>query len=354
MAAAKVSFQESLRQYRLIMDEISRGVFHPLYLLTGEESYFIDAICNRLANSILSEEERTFNQIVLYGKDTDGATIASYCRQVPMMGRYEVIIVKEAQQLSSLDRLLSYVKSPVASTILVVCYKEKTMDKRLQIYKAFLEKGVILESVVARDYELSSTLRPFLVSLGINLSSEAEKILLEHIGTSLSRIVQEMEKIKLAVADEAHVVTPDDIEKYVGISKEYNNFELQKAVARRDVKLALRIMDNILSNTKGFAGLSIKSIYDMFRSIFSYNILMWQQSTSRRPAMRPDEMAKEMKIQPFLLREYAEYAKLWKNQTVFRVLGILREYESKTKGINSGQKDAQALMQEMLLKIFYA
>ena len=122
MASEKATFKESLAQYKAIMDEISRGVFHPAYLLMGEESYFIDAVCNRLSDSILREDERSFNQIVLYGKDSDGASVASYCRQLPMLGRYEVIIVKEAQQLSSVDPIASYLKSPLDSTILVFCY----------------------------------------------------------------------------------------------------------------------------------------------------------------------------------------------------------------------------------------
>lgn len=353
MAKSAIRFKDSEADFRRIAADIKARKFAPVYLLMGEEPYFIDVLCDLLAGSVLNEAERSFNQIVLYGRDSDGGTVASYCRQVPMMGNYEVIIVKEAQRLDKLELLASYTAKPQASTILVICHKEKSADKRQQLYKTCSANGVVFESVRPRDYEIKDWLGGFVRSKGLEIEPSSVELLVNHIGTDISKISNELSKLLVSLPEGERRITPAAIETYIGISKDFNNFELCKAVVTKDVQRALNIADHLSRNPKEYPLLlTIMALFSAFREIFMVNYLGWQ---ARRGVPFPSD-AQLMGILKsgniYMLRELKQNAARWQNSKVFAILGLLREYDAKSKGVDAGGQSDGELLRELLLKIF--
>lgn len=354
MAKGTIRFSDCEAEFRRLCAEIDAGRFAPVYLLMGEEPYFIDALCERIASTVLTEAERSFDQIVLYGRDSDGGTVASYCRQMPMAGNREVIIVKEAQRLDKLEKLASYTSAPLASTVLVICHKEKNADKRLQLYKSCKANGVVFESVRPRDYEIKGWLGGFVRAKGLEIAPSSVELLVSHIGTDISRIDNELTKLTVSLPAGTKRITDDDIQQYIGISKEFNNLELCKAVTERDVKRALEIADRLSQNPKEYPLLlTVSALFGSFREIFIVNYLTWQ-SRRRGAAFPPDsELLGMVKAgSPAMLQRLKAVAAKWDNRKVFGVLGLLREYDAKSKGVDSGGASDGELLRELLLKIF--
>ena len=354
MAKATAKFKDSEAEFRRLCADIEARRFSPIYLLMGEEPYFIDTLCDKLANGILNEAERSFNQIVLYGRDSDGGTVASYCRQIPMMGGYEVIIVKEAQHLSHPELLATYTANPMPSTILVICHKEKSADKRQALYKSCLANGTVFESVRPRDYEIKDWLGGFVRSKGLEIDPSSIELLVNHLGTDISRISNELEKLTVSLPQGQKRISPSDIETYIGISKEFNNFELCKAVAVKDVCRALTIADHLSRNPKEYPLLlTISTLFGQFRDMFIINYLRWQ--TKRKGTAFPDNMELMRMLKKsnvYAVGELKEQSARWENRRVFNILGLLREYDGKSKGIDAGAADEGELRRELLLKIF--
>ena len=354
MAKATAKFKDSEAEFRRLCADIEARRFSPIYLLMGEEPYFIDTLCDKLANGILNEAERSFNQIVLYGRDSDGGTVASYCRQIPMMGGYEVIIVKEAQHLSHPELLATYTANPMPSTILVICHKEKSADKRQALYKSCLANGTVFESVRPRDYEIKDWLGGFVRSKGLEIDPSCVELLVNHLGTDISRISNELEKLTVSLPQGQKRISPTDIETYIGISKEFNNFELCKAVAVKDVGRALTIADYLSRNPKEYPLLlTIMALFGTFREIFIINYLRWRERMQRVPFPSDAELLGILKTgNIYGLRDSKSYSTRWNNRKVFEILGLLREYDGKSKGIDTGGKSDAELLRELLLKIF--
>ena len=276
MAKSGVKFKDTVAEFERLRGEITRRKFAPVYLLMGEEAYFIDSLCDQLATSILNEAERTFNQIVVYGRDTDAGQVINLCRQMPMTGSYQVVIVKEAQQLRGLDKLSLYTSKPSPTTILVICYKEKSVDKRTQLYKSVLAQGAVLESVRPRDYEIAGWLTQFVASKGCTIDSKALAMLTDHLGTDIAKISNELDKLLIGLPEGTRRITDLHIEQNIGISKDYNNFELCKAVASKNMERALLIADHFAHNPKDNPLLvTILALFGQFREIFRINYLRW-------------------------------------------------------------------------------
>lgn len=321
----------------------------------GDEPYFIDQLSNKLAQNILSEAEKAFGQIVLYGKDSDAGAVINLCRQMPMMGGYQVVIVREAQQMRKLDQLSLYTASPLQSTILILCHKEKSMDKRWQLYKHCAEKGAVLESVRPRDYEFSGWLSEFVRSKGCNMDSKAASMLTDHIGADISKISGELDKLLTALPEGTKTITAEIIEQNIGISKDFNTFELTRALSERNLYKCLLIADHFARNPKDNPLLlTISSMFTHFQRIFLVNYYRWLATRARKPSPMPNdmEMARILKLpSPFFLREYQAAASLYPNNKVFAIIGLLREYDMKSKGINGGSADDGELLKELLLRI---
>ncbi len=356
--AKTAKFVDCVAEYSAIMSDISARRFQPIYLLSGDEGFFIDAICDALADGILSEAERAFNQVVVYGLDTEVGAVVNLCRQMPMMGAYQVVIVREAQQMSKLDALSHYTSSPQASTILVVCYKNKEqgkgVDKRTSFYKSCQKNGVVFESIRPRDYEVDSWLNSYVASCGLKITAKAMAMLKEHVGMDLSRMAQEVKKLSVSLPESERLVTDNHIEQYIGLSKEFNNFELNDAVLKQDVARTMRIADHFAHNPKSYPiTLTISLLFGLFQQLFLLNYLMWQQRRKGIPLPNDGELMSKIRVNNlFVLREIKSNIGRWDNRRVFGILGLLREYDAKSKGIDNGGLDGGELLKELLLKIF--
>lgn len=354
MAKSSVKFGDSVAAYERIAAEVAARRFAPIYLLMGEESYFIDRLAEQLAASILDEAARAFNQIVVYGRDSDAGQVVNLCRQLPMMGDRQVVIVREAQQLRQLEKLSFYTQKPSPTTVLVLCHKEKNADKRSAFYKGCAANGTVFESVVPRDYEIASWLQRFVEGRGLRIDRKALSMLTDHLGTSVSKIANELEKLTVSLPAGTQRIADADIEAHIGISKEFNNFELCKAVVQRDMGRALMIADHFGRNPKANPLLlTVSALFGQFRDLFTVNYLQWLTRCKGRPFPSDAELMKILrKPSVYVVGEIRQQAALWPNRKVFGVLGLLREYDARSKGLNGGGASDGELLRELLLKIF--
>ncbi len=355
MAKSTIKFKDSEAEFRAIAANIKAGKIAPIYLLMGEEAYFIDHLCDLLATTILTEAERSFNQITLYGKDSNAGTIVNFCRQMPMMGSKEVIIVKEAQQLTDAEKLSAYTSHPQPSTVLIICYKEKTVDKRSLLYKSSLAAGVVFESVRPRDYEIGDFLTAFVRAKGCSIEPKAVAMLTDYLGTDLKKIDNELQKLLVSMPQGSKEITCVDIEANIGISKDFNNYELCAAVAQGDMKRALTIADFLGRNPKNTLLLTVMALFGTFKEIFIYNYLTWLSKHKGQPMPPDTELYGLTGARNIVaLRNLKQNAPKWPNRNVFTILGLMREYDAKSKGMNTGAATEGELLQELLIKIFTA
>lgn len=355
MAKTTCRFRDTVAACDKLMRDIDAGRFAPVYLLMGEESYFIDRIAERIAATAIDEAARDFNQLTVYGKDSDAGQIINLCRQLPMMGTRQLIVVKEAQQLRSIDKLSLYTQQPVPTTLLVVCHKEKNVDKRSAFYKGCAAHGAVLESVRPRDYEIAAWLQQFIAQKGFSIDSKALSMLTEHLGTDIAKIENELRKLTVSLPEGTRRITDADIEANIGISKDFNNFELCKAVVERDMGRALLIADHFARNPKeNPLLLTITALFAQFKELFIVNYLGWLARYRGRPFPSDEELMRLLhKSSTYFIRDIKQNAANWNNRKVFAVLGLLREYDAKSKGLESGGMSDGELLRELLLKIFY-
>lgn len=354
MAKGALKFKDSVAEFERLNGEIAARRFAPVYLLMGEESYFIDALCERLAATILGEAERAFNQITVYGKDSDAGQVINLCRQMPMMGSWQVVILKEAQQLKGLDKLSLYTQKPSPTTILVICHKEKNADKRSAFYKGAVAHGTVFESVRPRDYEIAAWLQQFIAKKGFAIDAKALSMLTDHLGTDISKISNEIGKLVVSMPEGTRRITDADIEANIGISKDFNNFELCKAVATKDMARALTIAEHFARNPKDNPLLvTILALFGQFRDLFVVNYLRWQTRNRGVPFPPDTELMRILKkSNVYVIGEIKQLSAGWDNRKVFQILGLLREYDAKSKGLNAGGTPDGELLRELLLKIF--
>ena len=354
MAKSVLKFKDSVAAYEQLAGQIAARRFVPIYLLMGEESYFIDAIAEQIATTVLGEAERAFNQLTVYGKDSEAGQIINLCRQMPMMGSYQVVILKEAQQLRGLDKLSLYTQKPSPTTILVICHKEKNADRRSAFYKGCAANGAVLESVRPRDYEIASWLQRFIAGKGLAIDTKALSMLTDHLGTDISKISNELGKLVVSLPEGTKRITDADIEANIGISKDFNNFELCKAVTEQNLEQALRIADHFARNPKDNPLLvTILALFNQFREIFRINYLRWLSRHKGVPFPSDTELMGILRMNnAYALGELKQTSARWDNRRVFRILGLLREYDAKSKGMNAGGAPDGELLRELLLKIF--
>ena len=354
MAKSALKFKDSVAQYERIAAEVAARRVSGIYLLMGEESYFIDALSDQLAATILDEAARAFNQITVYGRDSEAGQVINLCRQMPMMGQYQVVILKEAQQLKGLDKLALYTQKPSPTTILVICHKEKNADKRSAFYKGCAANGTVLESVRPRDYEIAAWLQQFIRQKGFTIDPKALSMLTDHLGTDIAKISNEIRKLTVSLPEGTQRITDADIEANIGISKDFNNFELCKAVVTRDMARALMIAEHFARNPKDNPLLlTVMALFGQFKELFVVNYLRWLARHKGRPFPPDTELMRILrKNNTFVIGEIKQNAAGWDNRKVFNILGLLREYDAKSKGLNAGGAPDGELLRELLLKIF--
>lgn len=354
MAKSTLKFRDTVAQYDRLTAEIAARRFAPVYLLMGEESYFIDRVCEQIASTVLDPAQQAFNQLTVYGKDTEAGQVVNLCRQMPMMGAYQVVILKEAQQLRGIDKLSLYTQKPSPTTVLVICHKEKNADKRSAFYKGCAANGAVLESVRPRDYEIAAWLQGFVRQQGFAIDAKALSMLTDHLGTDLSKISNELRKLAVSLPRDTQRITDADIEANIGISKDFNNFELCRAVLTRDMARALAIADHFARNPKeNPLLLTVMALFGQFKELFVVNYLRWLARHRGKPFTPDQELMRILrKNNTFVLGEIKQHAAAWDNRRVYAILGLLREYDAKSKGLNAGGASDGELLRELLLKIF--
>jgi DNA polymerase-3 subunit delta len=310
----------------------------------GEEAYFIDKISDFIAANVLTEAEKGFNQTILYGKDLEPATIIGNARRFPMMANYQVIIVREAQNIKKIEELESYAKNPLNSTVLVINYKYKTIDKRKTFAKLLDQKGVLFESKKIYDNQLPGWIISYLKTQQYTISPQAAAMMAEYLGTDLSKVVNELDKLIISLPVGSQI-TPDLIEKNIGISKEYNIFELQNALGDRDLLKANRIINYFGANPSGNPmTVVISSLFSYFSKILNYHFL---ENKSQ------NNVASVLGVHPFFVKTYVSAAKNFSIKKVVEIIAILREYDMKSKGWGNVSASQADLEREMIYRILH-
>lgn len=330
-------------EVKQIVSDVKAGNIKPIYFLFGEEPYYIDRISEYIEKNVLTEEERGFNQMVLYGKDVSIDDIVSNAKRYPMMAQYQVVVVKEAQHLSrTIEQLVNYVKNPQNTTVLVICYKYKKLDKRKNLYKEIKKQGVVFESKKLYENQVSDWLRKVLSSSGYSISHKAAILLVDYLGTDLSKISNELEKLKLALPKNTEI-TPVHIEEHIGISKDYNNFELKKAIGERNVLKATRIINYFAQNPKDNPFiLTITLLNSFFTQLLQYHGLKDHS---------PKSVASALRINPYFVGEFQTAAKNYPMRKVSQIISHLREMDLKGKGVGANAATPSDLLKELLMKI---
>jgi DNA polymerase-3 subunit delta len=331
--------------YEEIISDLKKRIFKPVYFLAGEEPYYIDLISDYIEEKVLPDEEKSFNQAILYGEDTTVASIIDTARKFPMMSTHQVVIVKEAQSLRKIEDLQFYLEKPLESTILVINYKYKSLDKRTKFFKTLTSKAVYFESPRLRDYQVPAWIEKYLMKEGIKTDPNASALLTEYLGTDLHKIVNELNKLLITLPTEKPVITTSLIEQNIGISKDYNNFELQKAVGEKNILKANRIVLHFAGNQKeNPITLSIASLFSFFTRLLTYHYLT-DKSKNNAAAV--------LKVNPFFVKDYELAARKYNPAKTVQVIALLRTYDMKSKGFGDLSSEPGDILKELVFKIMH-
>lgn len=335
---AKASYQDILQQ-------IKKKEFQPLYLLEGEEAYFIDHLVELFESSVLADGEKDFNQTILYGKDTDANTVIAEAKRYPMMAERVLVILKEAQQMRSLNDLQSYAEQPQSSTVLVIAHKYKKLDRRKKLYKTLSNQATVFESKKLYDNKIPQWIESHLRGMGYRATPKAVHLLAESLGTDLGRIVNELNKLKLIVPS-SEVIDDETVEKNVGISKDFNNFELERAIMDRDFPKALRIQQYFAANPKDNPlVLTMSVLYQYVRRTMMVRVSKEKSESA---------LAATLGLSPFFVKNYIRAAKNMDLKKGARMMEYLRDCDMRSKGVGNAHTSDAELLKELLFKIFYA
>ncbi len=344
--------------YEQINKDLTNKIYKPIYYLMGDEPYYIDKVTDFIANNVLSEADRSFNQTILYGKDVDLATVVTAAKRFPMMSNYQVIIVKEAQNIKGIDGsegvakskkninpLLNYAENPLKSTILVINLKYKSLEKNRKLYKILDKTGVILDSKKLYDNKLPDWISAHVAGFNKKIEPSASFLMAESLGSDLCKIANEIDKLILVLPKETNVITSAHIEKHIGISKEFNNFELQKAVGAKNVLKANRIINYFGKNPSDNPMLlTVKTLFDYFVKILIYHY---------SPNKSKENLASVMGVNPYFIEEYVNASKKYSVQKVINNIKTLRQFDMKSKGVDVVRTDVGELLKELVFKLIH-
>jgi DNA polymerase-3 subunit delta len=331
--------------YEEIMTDLKNRIYKPVYFLAGEEPYFIDIITNYIEENILQEAEKSFNQMIFYGEDTSMAAIIETSRRFPMMSNHQVVIVKEAQSLKKIDDLAYYLEKPLLSTILVFNYKYKVLDKRTKLCKLIDSNAVYFESNRLRDYQVPQWIERYLMLKGIKTEPNASAMLTEYLGVDLHKIVNELDKLLITLPPGKPVITSDLIEKNIGISKDYNNFELQKAVGEKNILKANMIVQYFANSPRDNPiNLTIASIFSYFGKLLTYHYLTDKSKNN---------VASVLKVNPYFVKDYEVSAEKYNVKKTVQIISLLRTYDMKSKGYGDLSSTPGDLLKELIYKILH-
>lgn len=327
-----------------IVNDIRNGNIKPIYFLMGEEPYYIDKLSDYIEQNVLAEEEKGFNQTILYGRDVTIEDIVATAKRYPMMAERQVVIVKEAQDLTrTIDKLESYVENPMLSTVLVFCYKYKTLDKRKKMTKLIDKVGVVYESKKLYDNQVGDWIKRVLSGKNYSIEPKANAMLVEFLGTDLSKINNELEKLQI-ILPKGSTIMPKHIEENIGFSKDFNNFELLNALGSRNQLKAFQIIQYFSDNQKANPlVVTTSSVFGFFIKILKYHGLKDRN---------PKNVASVLGVSPYFLKDYDLALKNYPMKKVSQIVTALRDIDVKSKGVGANALSQSDLLREMLYKIF--
>ena len=327
-----------------LLADLKNQIYYPVYFLHGEESYFIDIISDYIEQNVLSDLEKEFNQTIVYGKDSDVHVLISYARRFPMMANYQVMIVKEAQDLEKIEDFQPYLENPLTSTILVLCYKYIKYDKRKTFYKTIDKHGVAYESARLYDNKIPDWISEYLRKRNYSITPKASALLCEFLGADLGKIVNEIQKLLINIPAGTQI-NEEYVEKNIGISKDFNVFELQKALAKKDVLKANQIILYFAANPRENPLVKIIPIlFSYFVKVLTYHYL---------PDKSKNSVASALSVNPFFVADYQQAARSFPVGKVVSVISYLREYDLKAKGVENASAGDGELMKELIFKILH-
>lgn len=332
--------------YEEIVRSIKNKHYAPVYFLMGDEDYYIDQITDLIMRTVLTDVEKEFNQTVIYGSDTDIASVINMAKRYPMMAEHQVIVVKEAQNLKNIDQLGFYLQKPLLSTILVFCYKHGVVDRRKKIAAEIDKLGVLFESKKLRDTQLPGFIVSYLKAKQVDIEPKASEIMAEFVGTDLSRMVGELDKLILTLPEGKRRITPEQIERNIGISKDYNNFELRTALVEKNVDKANRIVKYMEDNPKNNPlPLTLSVIFNFFSNLMLayYAPDKSEQGIAKHLGLRSQWQA----------HDYLSAMRNFKATKVMQIISAIRECDAKSKGIGNTSVSDGELIRELVFFILH-
>lgn len=330
--------------FELIKEDIRNRRFKPVYLLMGEEPYYIDELTEMFINSVMPEEERAFNQTILYGKDTDAGQLINLARSFPMMSEHQLIVLKEAQNLDKIEQLELYVKNPLPSTILVLNYKNGTLDKRKKLYAEISKNGQIFQSDKIPEYKIPAFINEYLREKGLKIDQKSAQMLTDYLGNDLSKITNEIDKLRIFMPQGQTQITAELIEQNIGISKDFNNFELLKALIDKNIYKVNQIADYFEKNPKNNPMIMTMSV--LFNFFSNLMICYWAKDKSDKG------LATELGLRSsYQGRDYAQAIRNYNAFKCMEIISLLRTYDAKSKGVDNVSVPDGELLKELLFKI---
>ena len=331
---------------REIVSDARRGEFKPVYLLMGDEPYYVDMVCDAIIEHCLDESEKDFNQTICYGADVDADAVITAARRYPMFAERQLVVVKEAQMMKSLEDMAVYCQKPLESTVLVLAMHGASADKRKSLYKTVSKMGVVVDSQALRDYDMPRWISMFYQTRGMRISPDGAALLAEHAGTDLNKIAIETEKMLKNLPEGTVEVSAADIEKNVGISRQFSIFELTKELSMKNAPKALRIASYIGSSAKFAMPMAVSALYTHFYRILKYGALLM-----KNPHPANDQKVKVLAVNPYFFSEYDTAVRNYPLKKCMAVIALLKEYDYKGKGGDVGEATAAELMVELTAKI---
>ena len=332
--------------YEEIARDLKNRIYKPVYYLMGEESYYIDRISEYIAQTVLNENEKEFNQTILYGADTDIATIINAAKRYPMMSKYQVVIVKEAQGVKNIDELSYYLQKPLESTILALCHKHGVLDRRKKLAAEIEKVGVLFESKKIKDTQLAGFITSYLKRKSIEIEPKASEMMAEFVGTDLSRMAGELEKLIITLPKGQKRITPEQIEQNIGISKDYNNYELRNALIIKDVFKANQIIKYFEENPKTNP---LQMTLSVLFNFFSNLMLAYYA-----PEKSEQGIAAQLGLKsPWQSKDYLAAMRKYSGVKVMQIIGEIRYCDAKSKGVGNSSLGDGELLRELVYKILH-
>ncbi len=346
MAKTSVNIAQQCKE---IIDSVKAGRFAPVYLLMGDEPYYPELVCQAIIDNCLQDFEKDFNETICYGPDVSASQIVTTARRFPMMAERQLVVVKEAQQMKGLEELAVYCAEPLESTVLVLLMHKASADKRKSLYKSVQKSGVVVDSPAIRDYEISNWISSYYSSRGLRIEPQAAALLGESAGTELSVIAAETEKLLRNLPEGCTEVRVEDVEKNVGISRQYSIFELTRELSLKNAAKALKIATHIGTAAKFAMPMAVSALYTHF-----YRLLKYEAALAKDPRMGQQERAAVLGVNPFFLREYDAAVRNYPVPSAMKVIAMLCEFDYLGKGGDGAATTPDQLLVELTAKILNA